>query len=68
MLYRAFKRYSFDERPNGEAQPPADEYGVVKRYGRGHELVFKNATAQPVGWSAMVGGSGRHYLQALNSY
>jgi len=54
--------------PNGEAQPPADEYGVVKRYGRGHELVFKNATAQPVGWSAMLGGSGRHYLQALNSY
>jgi hypothetical protein len=27
---------------NGEAQPPADEYGVLNRYGEPHETGFQN--------------------------
>ena len=29
-------------RSNGEAQPPADEYGVLNRYGEPHETGFQN--------------------------
>jgi hypothetical protein len=29
--------------PNGEAQPPADEYGVLKRYGGQHETTFQKS-------------------------
>jgi hypothetical protein len=40
-----------------QAQPPAEAYGGGKRYGERHELVFKNAPIQPVGWSALFGGT-----------
>jgi len=45
--------------PNGEAQPPAEGDGALKRYGDEHKLIFKNAAIQPVGWSAVLAAKDR---------